>query len=352
MGTNTKVMTQSTLLELNAALEQLASNLSLHVNESLSVAHGVNAAIADYFDDNGDKWGNVVIAFDFGTPPNAIRLHVPAQITTLGPASASSGLVSDGSASGSFSSTGIPLVDKPLITEVTTDAAIQATTYSNLLLAHASTVHSDTGADQCHGGQSYVTGVTSDSLGHRVGRQYITIGAGGISWKLPCDTRQSGPPISPTLGDAVAVYSSPNSSSVGGKWYLDSNNVLWFVEGPNNKWYTVLTITTPVSGSAPIDYAWEWAFEQSGPWLEMVQGVPFGKHHHEPAPDNYFVPTSNPTGTIASTPGNISVSWTIPVGGGNGQFQYYWRLRAQNTGIGGEVTYSPVYTIYFKIKSG
>lgn len=181
------ILTQNDLLTLNEALQQVASNLKVHVNESLSVAHGLNGAVANYYDSSGDQWGNVVVVFEFGTPPDITRIYVPAQITVLGPASTDSGLVAEGANSGAFSSPGVPLADKPLVTELTTEAVNQTLIHDNLLLAHANTVHSDSGANQCHGGTAYTSTSTTDSLGHTVGRKYVTIGINGTAWKIPGD---------------------------------------------------------------------------------------------------------------------------------------------------------------------
>ncbi|MGV0949213.1 MAG: hypothetical protein ACOYB3_00980 [Azonexus sp.] len=200
MGEHSKILTQNDLLVLNAALGQLASNLDIHVNESLSVAHGINAINASYYDSKGDQWGNTVIVFDFGEPPNVVRLYVPAQVTNLGPASTGSGLaISSASPTGSFTSPGIPLGNKPLVTFLTTEALEQAIIYENLLLAHTSLVFSDTGALQCHGGRTYTSLSVLDSLGHTVGRKYITLGINGTAWQIPCDeyehsTGSFGPP--------------------------------------------------------------------------------------------------------------------------------------------------------------
>lgn len=184
---NKKILTQSELHVLNDSLEQLAANLKLHVNGSISVAHGLNAKVANYYDDRGDQWGSIVLSFEFGTAPDITRIYVPAQITTIGPGSESSGLVPTGSASGSFSSPGIPIGGKTLVTELAEESLGQSTIYNNILLAHASTVHSDTGAGQCHGGTSYVTGSVTDTLDHVVSRKYVILGINGTAWKIPGD---------------------------------------------------------------------------------------------------------------------------------------------------------------------
>lgn len=193
MGENTKILTEREMTVLNASLEKIASNLSIHVNESLSIAHGINAKVANYYDSSGDKWGSVVLMFEFGDPPDVIRFYVPAQITTLAAASTSDGVESSAVSSGSFNSSGIPLTLRPLVTELTEDSSNQAEVYNNMLLAHTSTVMSDTGASQCHGGQTYTVGNVLDSLGHVVGNRYITLGINGTSWKIPCATAEAGP---------------------------------------------------------------------------------------------------------------------------------------------------------------
>lgn len=268
MGANRPVLTERDLTALNQALEQIASNLSLHVNESLSIAHGINAQIANYYDASGDQWGNVVVIFEFGTPPNVTRLYVPAQVTTLGPGSTGSGLNATGNPAGSFSSPGVPLTLRPLITEITQEAISQAVIYDNLLLAHANTVFSDTGADQCHGGRSFTVGNVTDSLGHVVGRRYITLGIGGTTWKVPCDqfvddgTGNFGPP---QLMRGINLFASISKK----------HNVA--AMGRDDEQYCAFWLTDPTGGTSPHTVQWEinqLADGSSSTWNAMTDTTP------------------------------------------------------------------------------
>ena len=197
MGKIKGILTQNDLLTLNAALEQLGANLSLHVNSSLSTAHGVNVEQTNYYDSGGDQFGEASVVFEFGVPPNTIRLFAPLQLTALGPASTGNGLLTATTPSGTLTSPGVPLANKPLVTELASPSVDQASIYENILLAHANSVHSDTGATQVHGGQTYTVSGVLDSLGHTVGRRYITLGVNGIAYRIPCDEIKTGPPQPP-----------------------------------------------------------------------------------------------------------------------------------------------------------
>lgn len=198
MSEQKAILTQDEIVALNEVLQNLAANLKLHVNSSLSSAHGINAQINDYFDGVGDKFGNATLIFEFGTAPAVTRLFVPAKVTTLGPARTTSGInLTATGPTGTFLSPGIPLAEHPLVTEFTEQILEQATIYNDILLAHANTVQADTGAEQAHGGTEFTPGNVLDSLGHIAGRYSITMGINGITYQLPADTSPSGPPQPP-----------------------------------------------------------------------------------------------------------------------------------------------------------
>lgn len=256
------ILTQNDLLILNEALQQVASNLKIHVNDSLSHTHGLNAVVANYYDSSGDKWGNMVVVFEFGIPPDITFIYVPAQVTVLGPASTGSGLVTDGANSGAFSSPGVPLVDKPLVTELTTDAVNQALIHDNLLLAHANTVHSDSGANQCHGGTAYTSTSTTDSLGHLVGRKYVTIGINGTAWKILGDEFVDGT----SYGPPQTIRGVNMFSNIALR-----HNVA--AMGRDDNQYCSLWLTAATGGTTPYTVEWQInasADGSSATWNAMI----------------------------------------------------------------------------------
>lgn len=267
MGTQKPVLTERDLTALNNALEQIASNMTLHVNESLSIAHGINATIANFYDSAGDQWGNVVVIFEFGSPPNVTRLYVPAQITSLGPARTTNGINSSGSPTGSFLSPGVPLTLKPLVTELTTEAVNQAIIYDNMLLSHTNTVFSDTGADQCHGGRTYTVGSVTDSLGHTVSRKYISLGINGTTWKIPADEYwNSGSGFGPPQlmrGINLVADRTTKVNTAASKQPKPQLCGFW--------------LTSPTGGSTPYTVTWEINYNTDGSavqWNVMGNATP------------------------------------------------------------------------------
>jgi hypothetical protein len=247
MGTAKQILTQDELTQLNEALQQLAANLKIHVNASLSVAHGFNVQQSTYYDSAGDVVGDYVLVFQFGTPPDTFFLYAPARLSSLGPSSASSGLtLTSTSPTGAFVAPGVPLASRSLVTQFTTEALALAQIYNNLLLDHAAGVVSDTGASQVHGGVDYSAGDVLDSLSHKVGRKYISMGVGGIDFSIPADLSITGPPQGPRLQPwSKSFYSfrssSPNSALAGvpfqltwlgdhpgtSKWEVSSDKSTW-----------------------------------------------------------------------------------------------------------------------------
>lgn len=198
-----KLFTQNELAQLNTQLDQIRKNLTVHLDGSLSKVHGINIVQTPYFDNGGDRVGSMCLAFHFGTPPNDTTVYVPARLATeystpgdIGPHTDSSSLATPSS------SAGVPITLKSLVTESpAANAYEQASVYNQILLAHSTMVIDDTREMQAHGGTSYTTEDTYDSLSHTVGRNTVTIGVNGRAYKLPGDTdKQSagyGPPQAP-----------------------------------------------------------------------------------------------------------------------------------------------------------
>lgn len=326
MGTSKDILTQNDLIALNDQLSRIGTNLKLHVNESLSIAHGMNAVVANYYDSAGDKFGNVVLVFDFGTPPNVVRLFVPAQVTVLDGQIDQTGFVAAGDTpAGSFNSPGVPLGSKSLVTEMSIDAANQSEVYSNILLAHAQSVAANTGAAQCHGGTSYTIGNVTDSRSHVVGRRYITLGIDGLAWKIPADvfSENSGTFGPPQLIRGVNLLANKTLK----------HNVA--AMGRDDDQYCAFWLTDPTGGTGynTGGYTVEWSINQkadgsSAVWNLMNNTAP---GYHTAVTDKYVQYDISQ----GAPPGTYSILLHASEGSDNRKLQC--TVRAKITNVAGSV---------------
>lgn len=221
MSEQRTLLTQAQIDALNDVIALIGANLNTHVNDSLSRAHGINAQFATYKDSAGDTVGNLVLYFDFGTPPNVTRLYVPAILTTLGPARTGNGVtITAETSSGSSVSPGVPLTNLPLATVFTEGTTGNLSIYNDLLLSHIAGVQSDTGDLQVHGGSTFSLATSKDSLGHTVGRNLVTIGINGTAFNLVADT-QVGVPQPPRVQPFPQTYYQVDHGWRGGFGFLD-----------------------------------------------------------------------------------------------------------------------------------
>lgn len=261
MSEQRTLVTQTQVDALNAIIAQIGQNLNTHVNDSLTRAHGLNAAFTTYFDTAGDTVGNVVIWFDFGTPPNVTRLYVPAILTTLGPARTDNGVtVTAQTPTGSSISPGIPLTEFPLATVFTEDTANSLNIYNDLLLAHIGGIMTDTGALQVHGGAAFSTINSLDQLGHVVGRNLVQIGINGTAFNLIADSLSSGPPQPPRVQPFPQTFFQVNHGWSGGFGFLDiitggGSTLLGTPSGFSNEYGIVVTPSVLPTGCT---FKWEY----------------------------------------------------------------------------------------------
>jgi hypothetical protein len=221
MSQQRTLLTQSEINALNAVINVIKANLNTHVNDSLSRAHGINGQFATYTDSAGDTVGNIVLYFDFGTPPNVKRLYVPATITNLGPSRTTGGVnVTATTATGSSTSPGVPLTGVPLATVFTEDATNNLNIYNDLLLAHISGIEADTGDLQVHGGIAFTVANTLDSLSHSVGNFLITLGINGTAFNLVAADGPGGPPQPPRVQPFPQSFFQVNHGWTSGFGFL------------------------------------------------------------------------------------------------------------------------------------
>lgn len=224
MADQVKLFTQSDLANLNSQLNVILNNLNTHVNLSLSKAHAVKVIPSAYYDSGGDQVNlrftngvmDVVMEFQFGTPPSNTAIYVPARIVAAntspvkdpGPRTLGNGITFNAaSPTGTSTSPGVPLAQKALVTTSPAEVAFeQATVYNDLLLLHQEDSINDVRELQAHGGIDFSTNDVLDTLGHIAGRFTVNIGWGGILYKMPGDTGINGPPQGPRLATALPGY--------------------------------------------------------------------------------------------------------------------------------------------------
>jgi len=222
MPSQVQLFTQAELAELNSQLDQLKKNLNAHINGSMSKVHGINIVSTPYYDNGGDRIGEMVLAFHFGDPPNDTTIYVPCRLTSYyatpsdpGPHSTSDGGLSSTTTGSNMP--GVPIQSKTLVTySPSADAFEQAYVYNQLLLAHSNMTIDDIRELQAHGGTSHTTEDVLDTYGHTIGRNTVTIGVNGRAYKLPGDVSMQsagyGPPQTPRGAKLFTLHS-------GSQWY-------------------------------------------------------------------------------------------------------------------------------------
>ena len=195
---NVAVVTQAELAAIKDSLEQIATNLNVHVNHSLSKAHGINL-VTGYTDDygndlttyqsaSGDVIGHLFLCFDVA----GSIYYAPANTTARPGQSASNGsLDTNPDLATQFESPG----RAALVTEFGNTEAQKVVNVNDLLLTHTLTAHQFV---HSFGGQMQaIARNTFDSSGSLIGRYVILFVVNGIEYEIPCDTRFGGPPQPP-----------------------------------------------------------------------------------------------------------------------------------------------------------
>ena len=191
-----QLLTQSEALPFHEALDLLAQNLKVHINHSLSKAHGINARLGNYYDSGGDLVGNIVLEFATGTPPNMTIVYAPAMVTALAPGSTGDGLIrTTVDANGVTLASGVPTRKAALATKFADGILEGALAQNTLILDHSRIVHGDT-EPQAHNGVIVLNNAMIDTLAHTVGRRTVRFSVGGVNYELAADPNMSGPPQS------------------------------------------------------------------------------------------------------------------------------------------------------------
>lgn len=197
------IATQAELGTFQDVLNQLASNLYFHINETqgsalgstLSQAHGLDAIIGyvdsygndlrSYCDSNGDL---VSDAYTTGKA-NFLRFiingqpyYAPIQTSTASPQTASSGILS------TASQTIVAPGSCALITDYVTDESVKAENLNSLLLEHTRQP-----AHAAHLPLTVLPETTLDSAGHVVGTHVVYLQHKQIVYGIPVSNRLGGP---------------------------------------------------------------------------------------------------------------------------------------------------------------
>lgn len=175
------VITQSALNDIKLVLNDIAANLSQHINDSLSLAHGINLLPgAVYTNSNGDIIGNYVVIFYIG---NTIY-YAPANLTSLVGQPFTNGAIQVNVANPQA------VGGAAWVTDFTSQALAAAETTDNDILIP----HTQSGHWEVHGGMSVQSKNTYDAQGHLVGRYVIRFQFNNQVYEIPCDTSLSGAP--------------------------------------------------------------------------------------------------------------------------------------------------------------
>ncbi len=344
------IATQAELAAFLDGLDNMASNLTFHVNEtsgvtpgsSLSQAHGIDLVVGyvdaynndlrTYQDSNGDR-----VSDDWSTDKaNFVRFIVggqpywaPLQTSTL---------EGQPRGTGALSSTD-PTVGLPggstLITDYITDEAVAATNLDSLLHEHTKLSHTS-----AHGALTVTPSSTTDSAGHAIGTHLIVFQYNGLVYHLPVSDRFGGPAQPIRLSSTCPVASFVGT--VNGNFGLSGCTLNMKVKG-GAEWPTAVVLTTTIAGgTAPIAYTWQ--YYNGSTWIDQavstqVPGTGTGG----------LIPAS---GIVGSTNvGTIVSQWTTASPGNDDGNTWLMRLKLDNSAVGGSVVYGCTITVEMQDKS-
>jgi hypothetical protein len=299
------IVTQAEIAELKFQLAEIADNLSVHINQSLSKAHGINLVtgyvdsngndLTTYQDSNGDIVGRYFIVFFV----NNTLYYAPGQATSLAGQPETTGQIDTTGTEELIQGTG----GSAWITDYTSvDVLAAQNVRDDVLLPHTLLGHWET-----HGSLTVLPEVTVDDAGHTVGRYVIKMNVNNVTYKIPCDVRFGGPPQPPRiLSDAIfpqygatAVHiTSPKGTSFSSQ-----------VPGG------VLQASATFGGTKPVTQAWQ-VFDVTD-FIDLPAST-----YTQPGTGWNITYTGQTTGTLLISDGNP--------GGNNITRSGFLRLRANN----------------------
>lgn len=185
------VITQTALNDIKLVLNDIAANLSQHVNDSLSLAHGINLwpgfvdadgnDFTKYRNAAGDVVGNFIVTFYV----NNTIYYAPANITTLQPQP-----FRDGETATLASQNAATVAAASWVTDFTALALSAAnTTQTQVLIPHTQLGHWE-----AHGGMTILPRNSFDTNGNLFARFVARFQFAGQIYEIPCDTSIQGVP--------------------------------------------------------------------------------------------------------------------------------------------------------------
>lgn len=253
MSTIKNLVTQSEIKKLIDGLGSIADNLNLHVNHSLSKAHGMTGLDSIYYDSGGDVHATRVVRLVIG---NQVY-YAPAALLVSGdpgPSATNSGLILSSSADPATDvSVGTP-TEATLVTSFGDSLNAAAQFANDLLRSHAGSNH-----DAVHGTMSVLAQPVLDSANHTVGRYTATFKYNGQLYRIPVDTDPNGPPQPPRLSGPTDVVDVGHAVS------------------PSHRANPSPFVVTVLGGTLPITF--QWAINESasayppppalGSWIDL-----------------------------------------------------------------------------------
>ena len=283
------IVTQDGLADLKFQLQEVAENLSAHINASLSKAHGIVALegytdadgndLTTYQDSVGDVVGNYFIRF---TVDN-VHYYAPAKTTALAGQEESTGSIDTGEED-DFQEVGGSAWVTIYASEQAADAEAINT---DVLVPHTRVPHWD-----AHGGMTILNTTTFDTDGHQVGTHIVQLRVGTNVYNIPVSDRFGGPLQLPRINSIPPTQDS------------------FFSAGSDNNVNIPLTLTV-TGGTKPFEYHWQFFNTLLGTWVDITPandgdlGVPGWNN----GIDYQWVSTATPTFRITSaSPGSNSTA--------------------------------------------
>jgi hypothetical protein len=242
------IVTQDGLVDLKFQLQEVAENLSAHINASLSKAHGVVVLqgytdadgndLTTYQDSVGDILGNYFIRF---TVDN-VHYYAAAITTALAGQDESTGSIDTGEED-DFQSVGGSAWVTNYVSQQAADAEAINT---DVIIPHTRNPHWD-----AHGSLTILNTPTYDTDGHQIGTHIVRMRIGGNVYNIPVCDRFGGPLQVPRIG------SIPPSVSVD------------FDSGEGNDVDIPLTLTVS-GGTRPYAYHWQYFNTTTGLWTDIT----------------------------------------------------------------------------------
>jgi len=214
------LVTQSSLIEIDAALSGLGSVLSAHAGSSLATAHSVTALYfpAPVYNSSGnnvqyysDSAGDIVGQYQLRFTVNDTVYYAPAKTTALaGQTSTVTNTLLSNTAISALLSEREP-------TALTTAFAENSVAYTDEVRDALLIPHTRLGHWEAHAPITVRSRVIYDSRGNVVGRFAATFQFNGVKYDIPCDTDLGGPPkLWNWVGLGLAADVNFTSSSASG----------------------------------------------------------------------------------------------------------------------------------------